>query len=67
MQEPPEMFYKKVVFKNFAIFTEKHLCWSLFLIKFIKKVKFIKEKETPAQVFFCQYGNIFKNNHFLRK
>ena len=27
---------KKVVLKNFAIFTGKHLCWSLFLIKFIK-------------------------------
>ena len=23
---------KKVVFKNLAIFTRKHLCWSLFLI-----------------------------------
>ena len=27
---------KKVVLKNFAIFTGKHLFWSLFLIKFIK-------------------------------
>ena len=24
---------KKAVFKNFAIFTEKHQCWSLFLLK----------------------------------
>ena len=24
---------KKAVLKNFAIFTVKHLCWSLFLIK----------------------------------
>ena len=30
---PPELFYKKAVLKHFAIFTEKHLCWSLFLIK----------------------------------
>ena len=29
----PEMFYKKVVLRNFATFTEKHVCWSLFLIK----------------------------------
>ena len=29
----PEMFCKKGVLKNFAIFTGKHLCWSLFLIK----------------------------------
>ena len=28
-KHPPEVFYKKVVFKNFAIVTEKHLCWSL--------------------------------------
>ena len=27
----------KAVLKHFAIFTGKHLCWSLFLIKFIKK------------------------------
>ena len=27
------MFYKKAVFKNFAIFTGKRLYWSLFLIK----------------------------------
>ena len=29
----PQVFYEKAVLKNFAIFTEKHLCWSLFLIK----------------------------------
>ena len=27
------MFYKKAVHKNFAIFAEKQLCWSFFLIK----------------------------------
>ena len=27
-----EVFCKKVVLKNLSIFTEKHLCWSLFLI-----------------------------------
>ena len=27
------MFYKIGVLKNFADFTGKHLCWSLFLIK----------------------------------
>ena len=26
-------FFKISALKNFAIFTEKHLCWSLFLIK----------------------------------
>ena len=28
----PEVFYKKAVLTNFAIFTEKYLCWSLFLV-----------------------------------
>ena len=28
---------KKAVLKNLTIFTGKHLCWSLFLINFIKK------------------------------
>ena len=28
-----QMFFKILTFKNFAIFTGKHLCWSLFLIK----------------------------------
>ena len=32
-KQPPEEFYKKGVLKNFAIFTGKHLCWGLFLIK----------------------------------
>ena len=28
---PSQMFFKIDVLKSFAIFTEKHLCWSLFL------------------------------------
>ena len=32
-KQPLEVFCKKVILNNFAIFTEKHLCWSLFLIK----------------------------------
>ena len=29
-KQPPEVFYKKAVLKCFAIFTGKHLCWTLF-------------------------------------
>ena len=39
-KQPPEVFRKKGVLKNFAIFTRKHLCWSLFGVfgvNFIKK------------------------------
>ena len=32
-KQPPEVFHKKGVLKNFPIFTGKHLCWRLFLIK----------------------------------
>ena len=32
-KQPPEVFFKKVVLKNFANFTGKRLRWSLFLIK----------------------------------
>ena len=28
-----QMFFRVGVYKNFANFTGKHLCWSLFLIK----------------------------------
>ena len=32
-KQSPVLFYKKVVLKYFAIITEKHLFWGLFLIK----------------------------------
>ena len=36
-KQPPETFYKKTGFKNFAIFTGKHLYWSLFLNTYFKE------------------------------
>ena len=60
---------KKVVLKNFANFTEKHLCWSLFLITFhafrpttlLKRlqrscfpVKFAKVLRTPILKNICE-------------
>ena len=32
-KQPPEVFLKKCVLKNFTKFTGKRLCWSLFFIK----------------------------------
>ena len=32
-----QMFYKIDAYKNLAIFTGKHLCWSFFLKKIVKK------------------------------
>ena len=50
---------RKGAFKNFAKVTGKHLRQSLFFNKvFIKK-------ETPAQVFSCEYCEIFKNTFFI--
>ena len=45
------VLFKKTVLKTFAILTWKHLCWSLFLIRFYWK-------RTPTQVFPV---NIAKN------
>ena len=47
---------KKAAFKNFANFTGKYLCWSLFLIKL--------QTETPAQAFSGENCEIFKNTYF---
>ena len=64
-KQPPEMFFKKTVFNNFAIFIGKDLCWSLFLIKLqvirTLKLQFFKN---PTQVFSCEYCEIFKNTNF---
>ena len=36
-KQPPEMFYKKAIVNNLAIFKGKHLCWSLLLTQNIAK------------------------------
>ena len=65
----PEVFCKKKVLRNFAKFTEKHLCQNLFLIICRPlSLNFIK-KETLAQVFSCELkstsGGCFCSNIFL--
>ena len=47
--------------KNFANFTGKLLCWSLFLIKLQLQ---LYQKETPTQVFFCEIREKFKKTFF---
>ena len=59
-KQPPEVFCKKGVLRNFAKFTGKHLCQSLFFNKVAGACNFIK-KETPAQVFSCAFCEISKN------
>ena len=55
------MFYKKSVLKNFAKFTRKHLCQSLFFNKVAGLNLQVYKKETLAQGFFCEFGKFFKS------
>ena len=54
-----DVFCKKSISKNFRKFTGKHPCWRPEAYKFIKK-------DTPAQVFSCEFSEIFKNTFFLK-
>ena len=62
----PEVFYKKVVLRNFAKLKGKHLCQSLFLIKLQAEAYNFIKKETLAQVFSCEFCEISKNTFFYR-
>ena len=53
-------FITKAVIKNFAIFTWKHQCWSLFLINLKAFRCETLLKEALTQVFSCDYCEIFK-------
>ena len=68
-KQPPEVFCQKGVLKNFAKFTGKHQCQSLFFNKVAglrpKACNFIK-KEAPALVFSCEFCEIFKNTFLYR-
>ena len=51
------MFFKLSVLKNFAVFTWKHLCWSLFLIKLQTC------RKTPSLILFVHE----RSNAYMRK
>ena len=53
---------EKGVLKNFATFTGKHRCQSLFFNN-VAACNFIK-KETLTQVFSCEFYEISKNTFF---
>ena len=55
---------EKGVFKNFANFTRKHLCQSLFFNKVASKRLQLYLKEALAQVFSCEYRETFKSTYF---
>ena len=45
------------VLKNFAIFTEKYLCWSLFLIKFFFSIHTYNHKNFEQAYNYIQNKN----------
>ena len=63
------MFFEIGVLRNFAIFTGKHQCWSLFLRKLQTLRPYGPQlylKETSTQLFSCEYCKIFTNSVFYR-
>ena len=55
---------KKGVLKNFANFTENHLCWSLFLIKLQAfSLTALLKRDSNTDI-FCEICEIFKNTYF---
>ena len=53
-----QMFFRIGVLKIFTIFLGKHLCWTVFLIKLLKR-----HSNTSV---FCEHWDIFKNIFFYR-
>ena len=64
-KQPPEVFCKIGVLKNFAKFTGKHPCQSFFFNKVADTCNFIK-KEALVQVFACEFCEISKNTFLER-
>ena len=60
----PEELYKKGVLRNFAKFTGKQLCRSFFLNKVADLRPATLLKKTLAQVFSCEFCEIYKNTFF---
>ena len=62
----PDVFCKKGILSNFAKFTGKHLCHSLFFNKVADLRPATITKETLTQVFSCEFREISKNTFFHR-
>ena len=62
----PDVFCEKGVLRNFAKFTGKHLCQSLFINKVAGGACNFIKKETLTQVFSCEFCEISKNTLFYR-
>ena len=58
-KQPPKVFYKKGILKNFKKFTGKHLCQSLSLNKVTDLSPATLLNKT--QMVFCEFSEIFQN------
>ena len=58
------VFFNKGILKNYAIFTGKHLCWSLFFLMF-QACNFIK-KSLQQRYFPVNFAKFFRT-HFFRE
>ena len=58
----PEVFCKKLILRNFAKFTGKHLCQSLF---FNKVAGLMRKKGDSGTGVFCEFCEISKNIFFI--
>ena len=47
-KQPPELFYKKAVLKNVAIFTGRYLCWSLAFLHAFRPATLLKIDHTTG-------------------
>ena len=66
-RHPPEVFYKKGVVKNFTKFAEKHRFQNLFFNKVASlRPSTLLKKEALAQVFSCEFCEIFKKIFFAK-
>ena len=61
-----EVFCTKDGLKNFAKFTGKDLCQSLFFNKVADLRPFFIKKETLAQIFSCEFCEISRNTFSYR-
>ena len=60
-KQSPEVFCIKGIFKNFAIFAEKHLCCSLLqTFRPLPSGLQLYQKETPTQVFYSKYSKFLR-------
>ena len=64
-KQPPEVFYKKSVLRNFTKFTGKHLCEGLFFNKVASlRPATLLKKKTLVQMFTCEFCETSKNIFF---